>query len=55
MTPCRAAYFNGINHSKISAIADPVQSVAGHPEGINHSKISAIADDSFQAGDLFLV
>ena len=34
----------GVNHSKISAIADEVPTNAHILVGVNHSKISAIAD-----------
>ena len=34
----------GVNHSKISAIADRDSIKEGNQEGVNHSKISAIAD-----------
>ena len=35
----------GVNHSKISAIADKGKFKRGDREGVNHSKISAIADE----------
>ena len=34
----------GVNHSKISAIADTRENDGGTVFGVNHSKISAIAD-----------
>ena len=38
------AYSDGVNHSKISAIADNPSETPSPCAGVNHSKISAIAD-----------
>ena len=39
----------GVNHSKISAIADDEPDETRATSGVNHSKISAVADEQFYA------
>ena len=43
-----SAYDLGVNHSKISAIADDMEQGKHTAVGVNHSKISAIADSRGQ-------